>query len=59
MERRLALLKLSEQHQFAVIEDDYDHEFHYETNPIPPLASLPNADNVIHIGSSPKFLRQA
>ncbi len=54
MERRLALLELSKQHQFAVIEDDYDHEFHYEANPIPPLASLPNADNVIHIGSMSK-----
>jgi GntR family transcriptional regulator/MocR family aminotransferase len=54
MERRLALLELSKQHQFAVIEDDYDHEFHYEANPIPPLASLPNSDNVIHIGSMSK-----
>lgn len=54
MDRRLALLELSKAHRFAVLEDDYDHEFHYETNPIPPLASLPNAENVVHIGSMSK-----
>jgi GntR family transcriptional regulator/MocR family aminotransferase len=54
MDRRLALLKLSKVHKFAVIEDDYDHEFHYEANPIPPLSSLPNSENVIHIGSMSK-----
>ncbi len=54
MERRLALLALSKEHNFAILEDDYDHEFHYQTNPIPPLASLPNSDNVVHIGSMSK-----
>lgn len=54
MERRLALLRLSKCHHLTIIEDDYDHEFHYETNPIPPLASLPNSENVVHIGSMSK-----
>ena len=54
MERRLSILKLSKQYQFAVIEDDYDHEFHYDSNPIPPLASLPHSENVVHIGSMSK-----
>ena len=54
MERRLALLELSKAFKFAVLEDDYDHEFHYENNPIPPLASLPNSENVVHIGSMSK-----
>lgn len=54
MDRRLALLELSKSFKFAVIEDDYDHEFHYETNPIPPLASLPQSENVVHIGSMSK-----
>jgi len=54
MDRRLSLLKLSKQYQFTIIEDDYDHEFHYEANPIPPLASLPNSENVVHIGSMSK-----
>ncbi|MGZ9898524.1 aminotransferase-like domain-containing protein [Shewanella gaetbuli] len=54
MNRRLQILQLSKSHQFAIIEDDYDHEFHYENRPIPPLASLPGAENVIHIGSLSK-----
>lgn len=54
MNRRLELLSLSIQFNFVVIEDDYDHEFHYDTKPIPPLASLPNASNVVHIGSMSK-----
>lgn len=54
MDRRLALLELSKKHMFAVIEDSYDHEFHYAARPIPPLASLPNSENVIHIGSMSK-----
>lgn len=54
MERRLKLLSLSKIHQFHVIEDDYDHEFHYDGRPIPPLASLPDADYVVHIGSMSK-----
>ena len=54
MERRLKLLQLSKVHRFAIIEDDYDHEFHYEGRPIPPLSSLPDSENVIHIGSMSK-----
>ncbi|OYD24032.1 GntR family transcriptional regulator [Oceanimonas baumannii] len=54
MDRRLILLELSKAYKFAILEDDYDHEFHYETNPIPPLASLPNSENVVHIGSMSK-----
>lgn len=54
MDRRLKLLQLSQLHGFAVLEDDYDHEFHYDSRPIPPLATLPNSENVIHIGSLSK-----
>ena len=54
MDRRLTLLNLSKTHNFAVIEDDYDHDFHYEMRPVPPLSSLPNSENVIHIGSMSK-----
>ncbi|WP_415846756.1 PLP-dependent aminotransferase family protein [Vibrio aquimaris] len=54
MDRRLKLLQLSKRHGFAILEDDYDHEFHYDSRPIPPLATLPNSENVIHIGSLSK-----
>ena len=54
MERRLKLLELSKKYEFYIIEDDYDHEFHYDSRPLPPLASLPNSEHVIHIGSLSK-----
>lgn len=54
MDRRLKLLELSKAFDFYIIEDDYDHEFHYDSRPIPPLISLPSADKVIHIGSLSK-----
>ena len=54
MERRLKLLELSKAFDFHIIEDDYDHEFHYDSRPVPPLISLPAADKVIHIGSLSK-----
>jgi GntR family transcriptional regulator/MocR family aminotransferase len=54
MDRRLKLLELSKTFDFYIIEDDYDHEFHYDSRPIPPLISLPSADKVIHIGSLSK-----
>lgn len=54
MDRRLKLLELSQSFDFYIIEDDYDHEFHYDSRPIPPLMSLPNSENVIHIGSLSK-----
>jgi len=54
MDRRLILLSLSKTHNFVVIEDDYDHDFHYDMRPIPPLSSLPNSENVVHIGSMSK-----
>ena len=54
MERRLQLLQLSKQYGFYIIEDDYDHEFHFDSRPIPPLASLPGAEQVVHIGSLSK-----
>jgi GntR family transcriptional regulator/MocR family aminotransferase len=38
-DRRLRLLNLARQFSFAVIEDDYDHEFHFESQPLLPMAS--------------------
>ena len=54
--RRLRLLELAREHRFVIIEDDYDHEFHYDGRPILPLASADSAGNVIYIGSLSKTL---
>ena len=35
--RRLALLALARAHRIAIVEDDYDHEFHYDGRPVLPM----------------------
>ena len=54
--RRLALLRLAAEKHFAVIEDDYDHEFHYSGRPVLPMASGDGASVVVYIGTLSKVL---
>ncbi|MEM9072673.1 MAG: PLP-dependent aminotransferase family protein [Myxococcota bacterium] len=54
--RRVALLALARRHRIAVIEDDYDHELHYEGRPILPMATLDTGGNVLYIGTLSKVL---
>lgn len=55
-ERRMHLLQLSYQHKFAIIEDDYDYDFHYAHAPILPLASSDSKGSVIYIGALCKIV---
>ena len=55
-DRRMRLLLLAEQFGFAIIEDDYDHEFHFTHQPVLPLASADRWGKVIYIGSLSKLL---
>ena len=55
-DRRMRLLLLAEQFDFAIIEDDYDHEFHFTHQPVLPLASADRWGRVIYIGSMSKLL---
>ncbi len=54
--RRLGLLELAKQHRFALIEDDYVHEFQYEGRPRLPLASDDRHGVVVYIGTLSKIL---
>lgn len=54
--RRLALLALARAERMAIIEDDYDHEFHYDGRPVLPLASADRAGHVVYIGTLSKIL---
>ncbi len=56
VERRIRLLELARRYDFLIIEDDYDHEFHFSHNPMLPLASMDTDGRVIHIGSLSKVL---
>jgi len=50
-ERRMQLLELAAKYRFAIIEDDYDYDFHYSSSPILPLASADYYGSVIYVGS--------
>jgi len=54
--RRLALLALARVERIAIIEDDYDHEFHYDGRPVLPLASADAEGLVVYIGTLSKVL---
>jgi GntR family transcriptional regulator/MocR family aminotransferase len=54
--RRAALLELARTHRFAIVEDDYDHEFHFEGRPVLPLASADRTGNVIYVGGLAKVV---
>ncbi len=54
--RRLALLELARRERMAVLEDDYDNEFHFEGRPVLPLASADRAGVVIYVGTLSKVL---
>ncbi len=57
--RRLALLAWARTHRVALVEDDYDHEFHYEGRPILPLASADRDGLVLYVGTLSKVLAPA
>lgn len=59
MERRLKLLNLAREFRFAIIEDDYDFDYHYENKPYLPLASIDHNHNVVYIGSISKTFAPA
>lgn len=54
--RRMQLLTLARQKRIAILEDDYDHEFHYEGRPVLPLASSDTAGVVVYMGTLSKLL---
>jgi GntR family transcriptional regulator / MocR family aminotransferase len=58
-DRRLRLLQLAEQYGFAILEDDYDYDFHYLGRPILPLASADPHRMVIYMGSLTKTIAPA
>ena len=54
--RRTQLLELAHSHRIAIIEDDYDYEFHYDERPVPPLASVDRTGVVVYLGTLSKTL---
>src|ERR1700709_517843 len=57
--RRLALLDWASRANAWVLEDDCDSEFRWEGKPLPPLATLDQAGQVIYCGTFSKTLAPA
>ncbi|PWJ59528.1 GntR family transcriptional regulator/MocR family aminotransferase [Dyadobacter jejuensis] len=55
-ERRQALIQLSVEYGFVILEDDYDYDYHYHSSPVLPLASADRSGMVVYIGSFCKAL---
>ncbi|WP_019932755.1 PLP-dependent aminotransferase family protein [Nocardia sp. BMG111209] len=53
--RRTELIEFARRHGALVIEDDYDGELRYDTEPLPLLATLA-PDVVVHLGTTSKIL---
>lgn len=55
-DRRMHLLQLAATYGFAIIEDDYDYDFHFERSPLLPLASADQSGHVLYIGGISKIV---
>ena len=54
--RRHQLLEWARRNDAYVIEDDYDSEYRYDINPVPPLHKLEDRSSVIYLGTISKTL---
>ena len=55
-ERRLHLYELAKKHQFCILEDDYDFDYHYDNKPTLPIASMDRKGLVVYVGSYSKVI---
>jgi len=54
--RRMQIYQLAVQYGVAIVEDDYDHEFHFDSQPIAPMAADDPAGLVIYISTFSKLM---
>lgn len=57
--RRLELVRLSNEYGFTIIEDDYDHEFHFSSRPVMPVSSLEGIQHYVYVGTMSKIAAPA
>ena len=56
MSIRKRIYQLAQQYNFPIIEDDFDHEFHYNSQPLAPMATNDPAGLVIYLSSFSKIM---
>lgn len=54
--RRMQIYELARRHGVPILEDDYDHEFHFRCRPVAPIAAHDPAGLVIYISTFSKIL---
>ncbi|PRH86835.1 aspartate aminotransferase [Labrys okinawensis] len=54
--RRHRLLAWAQERDAYLIEDDYDSEYRYDINPVPPLYGLGDGRNVLYLGTVSKTM---
>lgn len=54
--RREALLRMADEADFVIVEDDFESENRFDGEPIPALKSLDRSNRVIYVGSLSKSL---
>jgi GntR family transcriptional regulator/MocR family aminotransferase len=54
--RRRAIYDIALRHGIAILEDDYDHEFHYRSHPLAPMKSHDPAGIVWYVSTFSKVL---
>jgi len=54
--RRMQIYQLAAQYGVAIVEDDYDHEFHFDSQPIAPMAADDPTGLVIYISTFSKLM---
>jgi len=57
--RRIRLVDIARRYRLTIIEDDYDHEYHFDGRPVLPLASRADDVSVVYVGSLSKVLAPA
>jgi len=53
---RIKIYRLAQQYNIPIIEDDYDHEFHYDSQPLAPMAANDPSGLVIYLSSFSKLM---
>jgi GntR family transcriptional regulator/MocR family aminotransferase len=56
IKRRYELLNWAIEHDAYIIEDDYDSDYSYYTNPVPAFQSIDTSNRVIYLGNFSKTL---
>lgn len=53
---RMEIYSLAVKHNIVIVEDDYDHEFHYKSQPLAPMAADDPYGLVIYLSSFSKIM---